>query len=107
MDKVAHSPPPAQFRVSATGADVADVFADTRPAACTGDPDRPSLRSRGHTERSRGAKQSWRSTYGTHACLWWDNWVAVAATGWGALVVIAPLLVTHVLIWAAGAPRDE
>lgn len=101
MYKVPHSPQPTHFRVSATGADVADAFTDAQPSASAGDPDGPPTTAHEPWKRSR------RPDYVRDACAWWENWVPVAATGWGALVVIAPLLVTHFLVWAAGARRDE
>jgi hypothetical protein len=39
--------------------------------------------------------------------LWWDNWVPVAATGWGALVVIAPMLAADFLIRAIRGPSGQ
>lgn len=47
-----------------------------------------------------------RGTYVRDATLWWDDWVPVATTGWGAAVLIAPLLVARVLVRAAGTLRD-
>ncbi|MVZ89027.1 hypothetical protein GQF49_00760 [Microbacter sp. ANSKLAB05] len=35
----------------------------------------------------------------------WDDWVPVATTGWGAVVLIAPLLAVHALAWALGGRR--
>jgi len=40
------------------------------------------------------------------ARMWWDDWLPVAATGWGAVFLIAPLLVAHVLIRAVGGHRS-
>ncbi|AWH92502.1 hypothetical protein [Dietzia lutea] len=44
-----------------------------------------------------------RGDYVRDATLWWDDWVPVAATGWGAVVLIAPLLAAEVLIRAVGS----
>ena len=46
-------------------------------------------------------------SYFDDASVWWSNWVAVAATGWGALVVIAPLIATHFLVWATRSRRAD
>ena len=43
-----------------------------------------------------------RGNYVRDATLWWDDWVPVATTGWGAVVLIAPLLATEFLIRAVG-----
>ncbi|USX44664.1 hypothetical protein [Dietzia kunjamensis] len=48
-----------------------------------------------------------RRNYLGDASLWWDNWVPVAATGWGALVVIAPMLAADFLIRAIRGPSGQ
>ena len=61
---------------------------DESPAAS---PQLWTLRGRGH--------------YARDATLWWDDWVPVATTGWGAVFLIAPLLATGFLIRATRALR--
>ena len=87
MDQVPYSP--AYFRVGIAGPDIADVF--------TGAP------STAPAEETR--TNSRVPSYFDDASVWWSNWVAVAATGWSALVVIAPLIATHFLVWAVGTRR--
>lgn len=89
MDQVPHSP--AYFRVGIAGPDMADVFTGTPSAA----PD----------EETRASSRL--PNYFDDASVWWSNWVAVAATGWGALVVIAPLIATHFLVWATRSRRAD
>ncbi|MBB0991422.1 hypothetical protein G6009_08110 [Dietzia sp. SLG510A3-30A2] len=59
----------------------------------------PDMHTASHSPRRRN--------YLGDASLWWDNWVPVAATGWGALVVIAPMLAADFLIRAIRGPSGE
>lgn len=90
-----HSASPASFRIEASARDVADVFTDPHPQSTN--PSRPTRRRRSLSRRPDCAEAS----------LWWDTWVPVAATGWGALVVIAPLIAARFLIRLAGGRRDD
>ena len=99
MYSVPHSPPPAQFRVATTASEASEFFTDVDLA-------------RRHDDAPRaGAGSTMRETlsrlpdYFCDLWSWWGHWVAVAATGWGALVLIAPLLLTHLLLWMADALR--
>lgn len=80
------SPTPATFHVRASGSDVAGLFGGEPRTADHGEsPDTLNL-------------------YDT-VCVWWGHWVAVAATGWGALVLLVPLVAAYVarvlhLSWA-------
>ena len=60
-------------------------------------------------ESPTAALQRWtlprRGDYARDATLWWDDWVPVATTGWGALFVIAPLLATGFVLRATRALR--
>ena len=60
-------------------------------------------------ESPTAARQRWtlprRGDYARDATLWWDDWVPVATTGWGALFVIAPLLATGFVLRATRALR--
>jgi len=88
--------------VFAAGGIVYEAVADAQLEAYKKDPDRPPIMSRGLWKLSR------HPNYFGDACVWWGNWVAVAATGWGALTVIAPLIMTYFLVWATGArPMDR
>ena len=61
-------------------------------------------------ESHAASPQRWtlpgRGDYARDATLWWDDWVPVATTGWGAVFLIAPLLMARVLIRVAGVLRD-
>lgn len=96
MHTVPHSPQPANFHVAAAGSDVAGLFADSQHMAHGQGPNASSTTSR------RLWKPSLRRKYLGDANVWWDNWVPVAATGWGALFVIGPLLAADCLIRATG-----
>ncbi|SMO41983.1 hypothetical protein SAMN06265174_101517 [Dietzia kunjamensis subsp. schimae] len=72
------------------------LFADSKHTVHDRDPDAASTNSR------RLLTQLRRRNYAGDASMWWENWVPVAATGWGAVFVIAPLLVADVLIRALG-----
>lgn len=96
-----HSPPPADFHVAAAGSDVSGLFIDAKLAARKRDQDRMSVMSRVRWTLSRHA------TYLDATSVWWGNWVPVATTGWGALFLVAPMLMMHFLVWATGAQRAE
>ena len=89
MDQVPHSP--AYFGVGIAGPEIADVFTGA-PSTAPAEETRPNSRL---------------PSYFDDASVWWSNWVAVAATGWGALVVIAPLIATHFLVWATRSLRAD
>lgn len=76
---------------------VYEALADAQLAAFTRDPDRPKIMSRGLWKLSR------HPNYFGDACVWWGLWLTVAATGWAALTVVSPLLMTYFLVWATGA----
>lgn len=101
MHRVTHSPPPADFHVAATGSDMSGLFVDAHRDAHQHDRNRPPIMTRVRWTLSR------LPTYSHDASVWWHNWVPVATSGWGALTVIAPLLVTHFFIWVTGARRAE
>lgn len=99
MYRVTQSPQPANFHVTADGSDVSGLFADAGLTTSKRDQVRPPILSRGRWRRSG------QPNFLDDAKVWWDTWVPVATTGWGVLVVIAPLIVTHFLIWATGATQ--
>lgn len=74
-----------------------ESVADAQLAAYKRDPDRPPIMSRGLWKLSR------HPNYFGDACVWWGLWLTVAATGWAALTVVSPLLMTYFLVWATGA----
>ena len=80
MDQVAHSP--SSFHVAAVGPESVEVFAGGRPTA-------PGTVSHGDSQIP---------SYFKDANVWWSSWVPVAATGWGALVVVVPLIAVHFLV---------
>lgn len=99
MDRVTQSPQLANFHVTADGSEVSGLFAHAQLSTSKRDQVRPPILSRGPWRRSG------QPNYLDDARVWWDAWVPVATTGWGALGVIAPLIVTHFLIWATGVTR--
>lgn len=76
---------------------VYEAVADAQLAAYKRDPDRPQIMSRGLWGLSR------HPNYFGDACVWWGVWLAAASTGWAALTVVSPLLMTYFLVWATGA----
>lgn len=97
--------------MSATVADVAGVLAVDQP---TDDHPTDEPRAGGHDEPddaaagSRGLRRLWgRSGWVDDVCVWWGNWVPVATTGWGVLVLVAPLLVAGLLLRVADACRRD
>ncbi|MEH6821626.1 MAG: hypothetical protein V7706_16950 [Dietzia psychralcaliphila] len=93
MHSASQSPRPADFHVSADGADVAGLFADPRDAGA------------GHGEHEQA--ESERGDFPGAMRASWDDWMPVATTGWGAVVLIAPLLAVHALVWAFGGRRPR
>lgn len=88
--------------VLAAGGIVYEAVADAQLEAYKQDPGRPPIMSGGLWRYSR------HPNYFGDTCVWWGHWVAVAATGWGAVTVIAPVLMTYFLVWATGArPMDR
>jgi hypothetical protein len=86
MHSASPSPRPADFHVAADSSHVAGLLADSVHAE-------PQ-----HTEPGRGDfLGAMRAS--------WDDWVPVATTGWGAVVLLAPLLLVHALVWALGGRR--
>ncbi|UVE95957.1 hypothetical protein [Dietzia sp. B32] len=77
--------------MKASESDVSGLLAGSPHAGRAHDP------NDGTTSR-RLLTLSRRRNYARDASMWWENWVPVAATGWGAVFVIAPLLVADVLI---------
>ena len=101
MYTVPRPPRSAEFRASATVADVAGVLAANEPTDNHDDPDRAAA-------GSRGLRGLWgRSGWVDDASMWWGNWVPVATTGWGALFLIALLLVAGLLLRVAEAWRRD
>lgn len=95
------SPPPADFHVGAAGSDVSGLLADTQLAANERDQNRPPITSRARLKLSR------QPNYFDDTGVWCATWVPVATTGWGALFLVVPLLVTHFLNWTTGTRRAE
>lgn len=94
------SPPPADFHVAVAGSDVSGLLVDPQLAAYQRDPARPPI-------MSRVRKLSRHPNYLDDTSVWWGTWMPVATTGWGALFLVVPLLVTHFLVWATGTRRAE
>ena len=99
MFRVSSSPPPEAFRLTTDASAVPDVLIDSS-----------AKRSREPHRRMNGPARPWKSPptdYLRDAGKWWDDWVPIATTGWGALVVIAPLLVVQFLLWVTGAASRD
>ncbi len=96
MYRVSPSSTPAAFHLTVDASAIPDVLVDTS-AARSSDPHRPA------NGPAQPWKRLWHQDYLRDASRWWDDWVPVATTGWGALVVIAPMLVVQFLVWVAGA----
>lgn len=79
MHSTPRSPALAAFHVRAVGSDVEGLLGAAPHLA-------PATRHREPPERL--------TVYDT-VCVWWGQWVAVAATGWGAVVLLVPLLATY------------
>ncbi|MDV8002776.1 hypothetical protein [Rhodococcus sp. IEGM 1408] len=94
MHTVPHSPRPASFHVAVAGSEVRGLFTDAQVA--TQEPDRPRITSREYWSQARRS-----NAFGDSSA--WGNWLPVATTGWGALFVVAPLLIANFLVWATGA----
>lgn len=98
MHSASQSPRPTDFHVAADGADVAELFADPWGADAEHDSPDPAESEQSDSERGDflGAMRAS-----------WDDWMPVATTGWGAVVLIVPLLVVHALVWAWGGRRPR
>lgn len=101
MHKRTRSDPPANFYVAAGGSDLSELLPDPRLEAIRHGRDRPP------TASQKRWKPSHTPNYLDDASVWWGSWVPVAATGWGALFIIVPLVVTDFLIWATGGRRGR
>lgn len=88
MYRVSASPAPSTYPLSADPARVTSVLID--PAASAG--------GDGHRPRGRFSVDAYRDLG-----RWWDDLAPVAATGWGAVVVILPMLVVQAVIELVGA----
>lgn len=93
MHFASHSPRPADFHVSADSSDVAGLLADSPRAG-------PGRSDPGQADSERGI------FFGAVRASW-DDWVPVATTGWGSVILIAPLLAVHALVWALGGHRPR
>ena len=86
MHSASQSPRSADFHVTADGSDVEGLWAGSpHDDAELADPERGDFLA------------AMRAS--------WNDWVPVATTGWGAVVLIAPLLAVHALVWALGGQR--
>lgn len=101
MHRVTHFPPPAVFHLAVDSTDVSGLFADTQFAANGHDQRRPPFMSRRRWNLFR------HLNFFDHVSMWWGNIVPVAASGWGALIVITPLMLTYFLVSAPGTRRAE
>ena len=99
MYSVPHSPPAAQFCVATAASEVSEVFTDADLAR------RHDNRLRAGAGSTVREKLSRLPDYFHGLWSWWGHWVAVVATGWGALALIAPLLLTPLLLWVTDALR--
>lgn len=92
MDSVRRSPQSGYFGTTAQASDVAEVF------IAHGEAPKPAA---SHLTVGRAESDAGVPRY-PHVVetvsVWWGNWIPVAATGWGALVLIAPLLVAQFLL---------
>lgn len=92
MDTVPRPPRPESFHVNVTGVEASGLLGRSARPGHT--PDRP--RSAGRTT----GPSLWHDGRGVlhGARVWWDDWLPVATTGWGALALIAPLLAAQVVM---------
>lgn len=97
MYRVSPSTPPEVFRLTVDAEGLADVLADTAPAG---------LGSRQLPAPGTGPwLQSRQLAHLRDINRWWDHWMPVAATGWGALVLILPLMLVQFFVAAVRGPR--
>jgi hypothetical protein len=93
MHSASQSPRPADFHLAADSSDVAGLWASSPH-------DDPEHDHPEHSDSGRGDfLAAMRAS--------WDDWVPVATTGWGAVVLIVPLLAVHALVWALGGRRHR
>jgi hypothetical protein len=98
MHSASQSPRPADFQLAADSSDVEGLWAGSSH-------DDPEL-----TDPVHGAPEQTDPERGDFLAAMrasWDDWVPVATTGWGAVVLIAPLLAVHALVWAFGGRRPR
>lgn len=98
MHSAPQSPRSADFHVAADGSDVAELWADSPH-------DDPELANPGHNATEQTDPE--RGDFLTAMRASWDDWVPVATTGWGAVVLIGPLLAVHALVWVLGGRRPR
>lgn len=98
MHSASQSPRPADFPLAADGSDVVGLWAGSpHDDAELADPEHE------HPEQTDPE----RGDFLTAMRASWDDWVPVATTGWGAVVLIGPLLAVHALVWVLGGRRPR
>lgn len=96
MHSASQSPRSADFHVTADGSDVEGLWAGSpHDDAELADPEHD------HSEHADSGRGDFLAAMRAS----WDDWVPVATTGWGAVVLIAPLFAVHALVWALGGQR--
>lgn len=96
MYSAPRSPHPESFRVTVSGADASGLLGHSMRLGDTHDRPLPPGKTPDPSRRPD------RQSLVHDARLWWDDWIPVATTGWGALVLIVPLLVAQVVLGIVG-----
>lgn len=76
---------------------VFEAVGDAQLAEFKRDPNRPKIMDRGLWAWTR------HPNYFGDACVWWGLWLAASSAGPAAWTIVAPLVMTYLLVWGSGA----